>query len=289
MVFGTSTSTTSDLIRRTLAHGQAQMRQAVNQLAQPFTSMQTTMVMQFPVDGAQVGQAIEVDWTLYRVVDVNTGSKTLSVVPEIDAEDHASGAKVLLRPRFPARTVINTINEDLADLSMQGIYRLETVQGGPNGEPPDVPLGAIEVLAVWSKEAGLDPRPLPTGEYRIADTPTGRVLRGPSTVEYVTFGCMMNPLPLNDDVVVTDTTGIPATALDLPPLGAAMVLLGDRESARNIINAQGETRRAEEVPPGANSSQMRTWAITRQQRIVSEAARFIQRYGYIREVSPYYG
>ncbi len=143
---------------------------------------------------------------------------------------------------------------------------------------------------MWSKEKGLDPRPIPPAHYRLADTPSGVKLRGPSPgIEYITFGCLFNPLSTTTDQTVTTTTGLEATALDLPPLGAALVLMSDREASRNQISAQGDTRRAEEVPPGSNAAMMASLARLRQNRIMAESGRLLERYGYIREVSSLYG
>ena len=53
-------------------------------------------------------------------------------------------------------------------------------------------------------------------------------------------------------------------------------LVAPREIKRNFTEAQGEPRRAAEVPPGAVASSMRTVAALRQQRITTEASRLLQ-------------
>jgi hypothetical protein len=82
-----------------------------------------------------------------------------------------------------------------------------------------------------------------------------------------------------DDDVLADT-GLPATAHDLPPLGAAVRLVAGREVKRNFTEAQGEPRRAEEVPPTATLQSSRELLRIRQQRIVAEQSRLLHQYGY---------
>jgi 3-hydroxyisobutyrate dehydrogenase-like beta-hydroxyacid dehydrogenase len=76
-----------------------------------------------------------------------------------------------------------------------------------------------------------------------------------------------------------DDVGLVSTAEDLPPLGAAMRLLAGLEAQRNLIDTQGDTRRAGEVPAGSITQALRNLAAIRQQRLTAEAQRFQQRYG----------
>lgn len=286
MVFGTSNVTTADLIDETRGLLRGDLRSQANSLADNFSPMQTEMVFTFPVTGIQVGQVIEVDLNLYQVADVNTATRTLGIVPVKTAGTHASGTRVTMRPTYSKQRIITELNNELADLSTHGIYRIVTVEGDDDGviAPPD---GALTVLDIWSRESDVlgDTRRVPEARFDLVDTPGGIELRGPGEVDFAVFGCRLVTLSnTTDDENVADVTGIPATALDIPPYGAAMRLLASAESRRNITDTQGDTRRAEEVPPGAISGALRNLAALRQSRVVSESQRIRQRYGYTKRV-----
>ena len=68
------------------------------------------------------------------------------------------------------------------------------------------------------------------------------------------------------------------TAYDLPPLGAALNLMSTTPIRREFLDAQGSSRRAEEVPPGAISASMRDLRARRSRRIESEASRIVGMY-----------
>ena len=69
------------------------------------------------------------------------------------------------------------------------------------------------------------------------------------------------------------TTGLQASAYDLPPLGAAIRLMSGREIKRNFTETQGDSRRATEVPAGAVQQSSTGLKLLRAQRIVAECAR----------------
>lgn len=286
MVFGTSTLTTADLIRQALAHVRGASRSQVNTLAEDYSSSQETMVMQNPVTGVQVGQAIEVGMTLYLVVGVNTATKTLTVVPQTTAVNHSSGDRVTMRPNYTKQRIVAEMNNELADLSASDLYRIEPVAAVDGVVTP--PVGALVVLDVWSDEPRIPAgtRQLPESYFRIVATPSGTELRGPDVrLEFVTFGCEFNSLPDDSETAdVSAITGLWGAALDLLPLGAAVRVMLGTESQRNIISHQGETRRAEEVPTGGVTAGMRNLAALRQGRLVAEQQRLRQRFGYTKRV-----
>jgi hypothetical protein len=291
MVFGTSTTTTADLVRQTRSHVRGAVRSVTNVLAADFTVGQTQMVMQFPVTGVQVGQALEVGVRSYVVTAVNTATQTLGVLPLTTSLNHLTGARVVMRPQHSTLQIIDAMNAELSDLSAMDLYRVVPVAADSEGDIA-VPAGALTVLDVWSDEPnlGVATRQLPESHFRITDTPTGIELRGRggpdgTRLSFVTFGCSFGWLPLSDDTaVVTDETGLWGEALDILPLGAAVRLLLGTEAQRNVIHTQGETRRAEEVPPGAVSGALRNLAAIKQSRLVSESQRLRQRYTYTKRV-----
>jgi hypothetical protein len=89
------------------------------------------------------------------------------------------------------------------------------------------------------------------------------------------LGTLVN---LTDDLVAT--TGINSSAVDLPPIGAAIRLVAGREVKRSFDEAQGEPRRAEEVPPQSQLIGLRNLQALRQARIHAEVSRLQRRYGY---------
>jgi hypothetical protein len=267
---------TSDLIRTTRQLAQGNARNPVNTLAVDYSALSDVIELTYPITGIQPGMVLEIGWVLYNVVDSDHTASTITVLPEIDGTDvdHDAGTRVNLRPRFPVRRIIEEMNADLMDLSGQGIYKLRSVQAVDGVIP--LPVDAVVILDVWND----DPSSirLPGNEYRIADSPTGPVLMGESNIDFAVFGCTLGEFPYDSDVDV-DTVGLVSTAEDLPSFGAALRLLIGSEAQRNLTDTQGDTRRSDEVPPGAITGALRNLAAVRQQRIVTEAQRFQQRYG----------
>jgi hypothetical protein len=270
---------TSDLIRLTRQLAQGNARSPINILEAEKLDNVPEAQLTYSFQGMQVGMVVEIGWVQYIVVDVNVTDRMLTLLPEVEGTEitHPVGSRVLLRPRYPARRIIDELNNDLMDLSGQGIYKLRTVEGVSG--VVTLPEDAVTVLDVWSDD--VTPKRLPGSEFRISDTTVGPVLATDSTIGRAVFGCTLGQLPYDSDVDL-DTVGLVSTAEDLPPMGAAMRLLIGAEAQRNLIDAQGDTRRAEEVPPGAITGAVRNLAAVRQQRIVTEAQRFQQRYGMMK-------
>ena len=71
--------------------------------------------------------------------------------------------------------------------------------------------------------------------------------------------------------MVTDL-GMPERMRDIPVLGAQARLMALREPRRGFYESQGQPRRAEEVPVGAQTASARSLMALRDGRIQSEAA-----------------
>ena len=118
----------------------------------------------------------------------------------------------------------------------------------------------------------------------VPDFPDGTALRlnrggWPGYDVRVTYIAPYAPfVNLTDDV--TATCGISAQAMDIPPIGAAVRMVAGREVKRNFTESQPDTRRAEEVPPGAVVGSSRGLMMLRQQRVAEEAARLRAQYPY---------
>jgi hypothetical protein len=66
--------------------------------------------------------------------------------------------------------------------------------------------------------------------------------------------------------------------LDILSLGAAVRLMAPLEPARNYLGVQGDSKRAEEVPPGAADRSVRALLALRDHRVRAEAVRLRQQY-----------
>lgn len=285
--FVPSDQSTSDWLRAVRSYAQGSNRQAVNVLESEFDDNTESLVLRFPVQGVQPGQTIEIGWVEYSVVDASPSTKTLIVIRADEDSPHTvhpAGERVVFRPRFTTRRIITELNAELDQLSAEGLYRVVTVAASTDGGV-DLPDGALALLDAWSNEERQ--RKLPTSFYQFTESATGPVLVGPSTLVRVVLGCTLNHLPHWSEVQVAEHTGLIPTALDIPPLGASIRLLMGTESQRNVIDHQGETRRAGEVPTGGPTTALRNLAAMRQTRLNQEVARIQQRYGYVMHVGVY--
>ena len=94
----------------------------------------------------------------------------------------------------------------------------------------------------------------------------------------VTYKQQFSPfVNLTDDA--TTVAGLSSTMYDLPPLGAMVALVAPREVKRNQIEAEPDSRRGTEVPPGAVMNSVAQVLALRQRRINAEATRLQALYG----------
>jgi hypothetical protein len=83
-----------------------------------------------------------------------------------------------------------------------------------------------------------------------------------------------------DDLATT--CKLPSTANELLYLTAAVSLVYPREIKRNFTETQGDTRRANEVPPGANLGAARGWEAKRLSLLNGEIRRLQRKFPVVR-------
>jgi hypothetical protein len=88
----------------------------------------------------------------------------------------------------------------------------------------------------------------------------------------VRYTAPLGPLTALEDNA-QEVTGLEGPAHDIPPLGAAIALAAPRDIRRTDMFAQGDTRRAEEVPAGSPQSAVRALMALRDRRISAELSR----------------
>lgn len=288
-----------DETRRLLLGGVNEQR---NVLASNYVAASGTVVLTYPVTNIKAGQSVSVGLNTMYVLAVNEGTKTLTVQAGQDGStdaNAASGATLRVRPRFPDFDILTALNDDLRDLSspLNGLFRMRTVDATFAGNTVGYDLtGVTDLIDIHSVRyamtgsLGYAPRMHRT-DWRLErnndtdDFASGlrlEVFRGgqPGQPITVTYKAPFTSLTTLADNVET-VTGLPATGIDLPPMGAALRLVVGREIKRSFTETQGDTRRAEEVPAGAAQASWRGLAALRDRRIQAEAARLQAQYGVL--------
>lgn len=300
---------TSDLIETTKRHLLSGQRPQMNKLAAPSVISATSLQFTYDMTGIKEGSYVQVDLEVFYVWSVNTGAKTAVVEPAQEGSvpaAHDQGDIVVVNPRFPDHAVLAALNDCISSLSSPalGLYQTRTVDltyvttaGGYDLATTDL-LDIVDVHARRGDATSKDWQSLNNWQVdrkaNTANFPSGTALfltdsadSGTSVrVEYRSgFSTLTN---LTDNVL--SVTGLPTTALDIPPMGAAIRLVRPREIKRNQTESQGDGRRAGEVTPGAVAGSVNALERDYYRRISEEAARLSAvnpPSGYIPSAGPY--
>lgn len=244
-----------------------------------------------PID---VGAKVCVDLEDCYVWAAVPGSKTATVSRGdfgSTASTHALGATVLVNPIVSDAQILRQVNSELQSLSSpaNGLFQMKTVDVTYNASIDGYDLaGVTDVISVyglryaeigsqreypwidlgqWEHARSLDTTVFASGQaiFVRGHVDPGRKMR-------VWYKAPFTPLAtMTDDV--TTVTGLHAEAHDILPLGVAVILTAGREIRRNFTENQGDTRRAAEVPAGANLGANRGLMQQHAIRVREEAAR----------------
>ena len=291
-------TTGAQMVAETRRHIDGPRSSNRNLLQTTLTADATSVVLTYGVESITEGATIGIGWEVMHVWAVTPATNTLTVTRGQDgstAAAHTSGALVRVNPRVTDFAVAWALNQDLMDLSAptNGLFRVGVADLTSSAVRHSLDLtGATNVLdLIDAREA----RPGPEEQWPVIEG--ARIVPSMDTDEFPSgFALMLPPsyfpgsqlrvryradyapltAPEND---VQAITGLHASAHDIPPLGAAARLIGTQEVIRNDQTRQGDTRRAEEVPPGAVFNSTRGILGLRQQRISAEATRLMVKYG----------
>lgn len=246
---------------------------------------------------------IAIDWENFYITDTaqTTGSVTAirGWQGSTPTAHVAPAAQVFLSPKFSRFDVCAAINEELMDLSAptNGLFRLRTLDVTYNPafmgyDMSGVDPSYIDVIGVrykiapplrnyprihrWAVFPAMTDPAFPSGYNLVVYTQGWPGL--PMHVWYKAgFAPLVNP---GDDV--TQVSGLPASAIDIVPVGAGIILNQDREIKRNFAEAQPDARKAQEVPPGAVMNATKQMQLWRSQRISAERSRLERQTKYIK-------
>jgi hypothetical protein len=304
-------TTLFDLVAETKRHLLSFQREPMNKLAAAVTPTATTLTVTYDGSAIREGAYLQIGLELVYVWSFEAANKTATVERAqlgSTAAAHAADAVVTVNPKFPDFAIVAALNDDLLDLSspINGLYAVRettlTATASSWGYDLSGVTEILEIVDIRTQNTGRARDWTPVTNYELVravsttDFPSGFALflhEGvqPGRPIRVQYKAPFIPLvSLTDDVEAV--SGLSGSAHDIPPMGAAVRMTAPREIKRNFTEAQGDPRRAEEVPPGAVAGSMRSVAALRQGRIVAEAARLAQRYpekSFLPTASAHYG
>ena len=266
------------------------------------TTVPSEIVVQGYASSIVPGVVIEINAELMYVVKVV--STTISVFRGYAGSTpaaHAIDDIVRVSPMFPTHRIISSLNDDLADISSpaNGMFQMRTTTftynggvAGYNLDTDDGSGGAYIVDSVYEvthAAVGVLANEPEIISWRLKrDRATASFASGNALILYdgaipgrtvrVLYKSPLTPIDATDLTKDRSLTGLATTAYDLPPLGAAMALMTTRPIRREFLDAQGSSRRAEEVPPGAISASFRDLMGRRRARLEAESTRLVAQY-----------
>lgn len=265
-----------------------------NKLAATVTSSDTSITLSYDLGGFRAGSVIECESELMYIWEATTASKTLVVergYAGTTAASHSAGTVLTVNPRFPRAQMFDSLNAELDDLSstMNGLYRVVATSLTYNGSDKQLNITSaasiIELLDVRLRYLA-DEYPVIRGVRLQRDLPTTDFASGFSLVfdQPVMAGTLRVTYKAPFTRASTESSDLqtacflPVTCEDIVEAGIVIRMMNAREIKRNFTESQSDTRRADEVPPGAVRDSISNLVRLRRDRITAEAARLKAQY-----------
>lgn len=287
-------TTIKDLVAdaRRMAYGS--MTEQINLISGTVSAGATTVPLQLDISGITPGMVISSGLNVWYVTGSSPGDKEVFVIPGYDnspQNEASDGDTVIIKPRVTDWYLFNVINDEIRKLSspMNGLYRVGTwtVDVSPTYQTYEVPSEALDMTNILRVRYRWPGTPdvwsdIRTSSYRWIVSETGNKIQllvnvpSGTEIEFTYKAPFVEATSLSDDPVAD--CGLAQTMLDIPPLGATASLLRTTDSRRNQISAQGDSRRAGEVPSGVNLSSASMLDREYKMRVQDEYARLVQRF-----------
>lgn len=289
-------TTMADLVESTRRQLASYVQIAIEILNEDLDATETDVTVTSSTSPAPVfvGQYIGIDYELMLVRDVS--GTTLTVVRGqlgTTATTHTSGAVIDLAPRFARGIILQTLVDELRSWP-RDLYRVETIEVDvpANTATVELPVGlAGETIRIVRAQRRTDYNGYDdTRDVRcrlIRDDPNygsgygmqvDSLYSEPVTL-IVTYAQEFNLTAAETSTTTTTTIGLANSMLDIPPIGVTARLLQTRDVERTDSQAQGQTRRAEEVQVGAMVTIADRFFKLRDRRISEEVHRLRERWG----------
>lgn len=286
-------ATVSELIEETRRLLLTGAREDRNKLSAAINSSVTSLAVTY--DAASISRGTKLSINLEDIYVWDKSSLTISPVDRgqfgSTAAAHLINDTIHVNPKFSNWEIFDAINKELKSLSSpaNGLFQVTTTELAYSAAISGYNFASVDVLDIYEVRYAV---PGTSREYPLSQdwelsrkmsdeftNSTALFVRDafPSLTVLVKGKFGFTPL-VAAMTTNTSPTGIPDTALDILSIGAAWRLTAPREVRRNFNEVQGDTRRADEVPAGANLGASRELGRLRQQRINEEVARLNQTY-----------
>jgi len=295
-------TTISDLVNETKTSMYGYYKEIINILDATINASVTSITLSDSFNTIGKGMVVAIDDELIYIRDSDPGSRTLNPVIRgylgTTAASHTAGAIVEIGSRFNSFAIKRLLKQEIASWPTE-IFReayvdvpmTESIVGydlsGFNTSVDDFrfPLQVKMSPATnsnttankwitadgWRIERGLPTTTFPSGNAIIFD-------RGWSRTARVTVAQSFNLTLFNSSTDLETNCGLYASIMDIPAMGAAWRALSSRETKRTFTEAQGEPRKAEEVPPMYQMQAARAMKALRDERLAQEAKKLRDKY-----------
>lgn len=262
-----------DEVYRLFMSGQ---REELNKLSVTAGASATSLSFQYELGSIRDGSQVEVDLESYYVWEVDGTSKTATVQPGMYGSTtavHSTGTLARVNPKLTRASIFDALNAEIQSLSSPTNNLYSVMELEFNYSVPVIMYDLagtediLDILMVNQKQPGStqDWAQMPSWRYDksvdLTMFPSGNALYlpiglpgSPVRVVYsVPFATISNPasdlyLDGNGD---PKEGGISPSMHDILVYGILLRLGPVREIKRNFTEAQGDSKRATEVPPGA--------------------------------------
>lgn len=275
----------------------AGLRDPVNKLSSALTDTTGTAVaLTYDASAITAGDVIECEAETMNVWAVSGQDLTVERGWNgSTAATHAQNAIVRVNPRFPWQDIFAAVNDELLALSADGLYQIDHVDLTTSTIQDTYDMTGVTVcdrlLEVTYDTSGNDNRWPDLFRFT-------RLVRNASTSEFASgfqlkLDCVVEPgrtmrvvyakpfttlSALSDDL--ESTAGLASSMEDAVMWGAMARLLLGKDGKRTFLEAQGDSRRQNEVVPLSAARSASAYQTLRDSRVRKEKLRLQQRYPY---------
>lgn len=296
----TTAHTVADLISETRRHLGGSNKGLLNKLNADIAAGATSLATTYTAAGITQNSYFAIDDEIFYTW-ASSGSSVTDMQPGMLGSAqaaHTAGALIEVQPRFPQWFITRALQEEIMSWPSGLLFAVGTLDITLAADQRAYDLTSIASSFYDVLDAQISPASSDTSDhwqsvrfdlkrnYPTTTFASGTGIEFQNAVSFtgqtvhVIYSKPFDISTWASNTSVENTIGIPSFALDIAPLGAAARLLATRDIIRTDTNAQGESRNAQEVPPGFITSAARALKQQRDQRLYEAAATLRSQYPY---------